>query len=178
MIHLKSVEVEIESDRCFPVSVIVTSVIQQSMPRMNRSVSVTYKESWKVANGFMVMNSQTVSKKRGGSQDSGSSVLLAWLLNSVWFNKIIRRTTVSLILISIIPQLLLIIVTHFYSLASTGSCQHICVCHSLLRLSVLRLESSILPLSQKSSSENFSSRPVRAAWAAFPRLITNAPRTE
>jgi hypothetical protein len=31
---------------------------------------------------------------------------------------------------------------------------------------------------QKLSIENFSSRPVRAACAAFPRLITNAPRTE
>ena len=34
--------VEIESDRCFPVSFIVTSIIEQSIPRMNRSVSVTY----------------------------------------------------------------------------------------------------------------------------------------
>ena len=43
-IHLRSVEVEIESDRCFLVSVIVTSVIQQRVRRINLCVSVTYKE--------------------------------------------------------------------------------------------------------------------------------------
>ena len=50
-IHLRSVEVEIESDRCFPVSVIVTSGIEQGVPRMNQSVRVTYKGYWKVGIG-------------------------------------------------------------------------------------------------------------------------------